>query len=157
MGQVVVAITVVGRRRDHIILSIKGIEHTDSLVVADDAIDHSLIFLDNVVLYGVVIEHLEIGRVDGDLYLIDKFLIVQVDGLHGAGIHLVLEEKMRFGDRLASQVVEKCPAPGLLAHQVDQEHAEGEHRRGDTRILQGKGGPDFHGLSVRIKPMPGLV
>ena len=52
-------------------------------------------------------------------HLINKLLIIQVDGLHDVGIYLVLQEQMYFGDSFTLQVMKEGIASDMLADQID--------------------------------------
>ena len=115
------------------------------------------VLLDDVILDRVVIEHPEIGRIDGNLDFVDEVAVVEVDLLHGAGIHLVLQEQVSLGDGLVFERVEKGPAARMFADQVDCRQAYEEYGRRGRRVFEREGNPDLHGLSVRMNPMPGRV
>ena len=104
-----------------------------------------------------MIEHPEIGRIDGNLDFVDEVAVVEVDLLHGAGIHLVLQEEVSLGDCLVFERVEEGFAARMLADQIDCRQTNKEYGGGGCRVFECKGNSYLHGLSVRMKPMPGRV
>lgn len=44
-----------------------------------DFVDHHLRFLHDVVVDGIVVKHVKIGGIDGNLYLVDKLSVVQIN------------------------------------------------------------------------------
>lgn len=166
LGQIGVPVAVVGRRRHDVVRSAEGIEHPDSLIPSDaeldpvqvaDPGDHRRILLDDVAADGVVVEHAEVGRVDRHLDLVDEVAVVEVDLLHGPGIDPALQEEVGLGDRLALEIMIKGPAARVFADQIDGRQTGEEDGGRGQGVLQREGGADLHGLSVRMKPMPGRV
>lgn len=165
-SQVIISVPIVGRSRDHIRFSLPGIEHSHALIVAhikldfpilQDVINHLPVFLHDVILNRIVIQHPEIGGIDSHLHLIDEFTVVQINGLHGRCVHLLLKKQMRLGYRLLLQVVKKSPAARMLAHQINQYHTQQEYHSNHSGILQSQSGFYLHNLSENMKPTPGFV
>ena len=166
LGQVVVPITVVCCGRYDVVVSIECIQHADSLVVSDvkldaailqDSGDHGGVLLDDVILDSVVVEHPETGRIDGHFDFVDKVAVVEMNLLHDPGIHLVLQKQVGLGDGLAFEGMEEGFAARMFADQVDRRQAYEEYGGGGSRVFEGQRGSYLHGLSVRMKPMPGRV
>lgn len=166
MGQIGVPVAVVGCRRYDVVLLSEAVEHPDGLVLPDaeldpvqvaDPGDHRRILLDDVAADGVVVEHAGIGRVDRHLDLVDEVAVVEVDFLHGPGIDPSLQEEMCLGDRLALEGMVEGPAARVFADQIDGRQTGEEDGGRGQGVLQREGGADLHGLSVRMKPMPGRV
>ena len=106
---IVFSVTVEGRGSHHI------------FAVELDFIDDFPGFLDDIVLGGVVVEHLKIGRINSDFHLVNELGVVQVDVLHGLGIYAVLQKKIRLCNRLGTQRVAKCVVSGMLAQKKDDD------------------------------------
>ena len=166
LGQIGVPVAVVGCRRYDVVLLSEAVEHPDGLVLSDaeldpvqvaDPGDHRRILLDDVAADGVVVEHAGIGRVDRHLDLVDEVAVVEVDLLHGPGIDPSLQEEMCLGDRLALEGMVEGPAARVFADQIDGRQTGEEDGGRGQGVLQREGGADLHGLSVRMKPMPGRV
>ena len=168
--KVVVAVAVISGSRNNIILSLVLENHSYALVFSDvefnflflkDFLDHPFGFLHDVVVDGVVVEHVEIGGIDGNLYLVDKLLVVQINRLHGLGIYLSCQEKIGLGNAFALQVSEESLVAGMFADQVNEHHAKQKDGCRNAGVFEGKGSSDFHDfymfLSVRMNPTPGLV
>ena len=184
--QVVVAVAVISGSCNNIILSLVLENHSDALVFSDvefnlfflnDFLDHPFGFLHDVVVDGVVVEHVEIGGIDGNLYLVDKLPIVQINRLHGLGIYLSGQEEIGLGNAFAFQVSEESLVSGMFADQVNEHHAKQKYGCRNAGVFKGKGCSDLHIsflsgfiqilirficlvryiLSVKIKPTPGLV
>ena len=81
--------------------------------------NHFRILFDNVIVDGIVVEHVEVCGIYSHFHFINKLLIIQVDGLHDVGIYLVLQEQMYFGDSFTLQVMEEGIASDMLADQID--------------------------------------
>ena len=105
------------------------------LLFLQDIVYHFLRFLDYIVLYGIMVKHPEVCGINGYLYFVDEFLIIQVDGLHSPGIHLVGKKQMGFSDCLALQVSEKSFVTRPLADQINQDHAQQENSSRHPGIL----------------------
>lgn len=126
--QVGISVAVVGGSRYDVVLAVEGVEHAYALIFAyiklyfllvQDATYHLAVFLYYVVLHSVVIQHLEVGRVNGNLYFIDKFLVVKVNVLHCLWVNLVLQEQMCLCYGFASQVMKEGLATGMFADNID--------------------------------------
>lgn len=63
------------------------------LLLPDDAVHHATVFLYDVVLYGVMIKHAEIGGINGNLDLVDELAVVEIDRLHRARIDLIAQKR----------------------------------------------------------------
>ena len=122
------SVTVVSCGRHNISLSVEWINHPDGLVFSDIKFNflllenlgnHFRILFDNIIVDGVVVEHVKVCGIYSHFHLINKLLIIQVDGLHDVGIYLVLQEQMHFGDSFALQVMEEGIASDMLADQID--------------------------------------
>ena len=161
-----VAIAVIGSSCHNIVLSLILIEHPQSLIATyvklnllllQYAVYHLPVFLDDVILYSVVIEHVEICGINGHFHFVDETAVVQIDGLHGSGVDLILQKQVSLGNCLTSQIVEEGTAAGMLADHINHSQAYQEDCGRGTSVLQGQGCSYFHSLSDRIKPTPGLV
>ena len=127
--------------------------HSDALVFSDmefnlfflyDFVDHHLRFLHDVVVDGIVVEHVEIGGIDGNLYLVDKLPIVQINRLHGLGIYLSGQEEIGLGNAFAFQVSEESLVAGMFADQVNEHHAKQKYGCRNAGVFKCKGCSDFH-------------
>ena len=81
--------------------------------------NHFRILFDNIIVDGVVVEHVEVCGIYSHFHLINKLFIIQVDGLHDVGIYLVLQEQMYLSDSFTFQVMEEGIASDMLADQID--------------------------------------
>ena len=57
-----------------------------------------------------------------------QYTVVQVDGLHGPCVHLILQEQVALCDRFAFQVMKKCLVAVLFTYQVYHHHAQQKKR-----------------------------
>ena len=151
--QVVVAVAVISGSRNNIILSLVLENHSDALVFSDmefnlfflnDFLDHPFGFLHDVVVDGIVVKHVEIGGIDGNLYLVDKLPVVQINRLHGLGIYLPSQEEIGLGDSFALQVSEESLVACMFADQVNEHHTKQKDGCRNAGVFKGKGCSDLH-------------
>ena len=144
LQQIIVAISVVSNGRYNVVFPSERIAYSHSLILANielhllffqNTVYHGTVFLDNIVLYRIVIKHLEVGRIDSHFHFVDKLLVVQINRLHGLCIYLILKKQMRLCHCLTFQVVEKRLAARMFAYQINQHHAQQKNGRRNTRIL----------------------
>ena len=64
---------------------------------------------------------------------------------------------MCFGYSFTLQVAKESIAARMLAYVIDSYDKCEEYRSCNARILQSQRCPDFHNLSVSMKPIPALV
>ena len=77
--------------------------------------NHFRILFDNIIVDGVVVEHVKVCSIYSHFHLIYKLLIIQVDGLHDVSIYLILQEQMYLSDSFTLQVMEEGIASDMLA------------------------------------------
>lgn len=87
---------------------------------------------------GVVVEHVKIGGIDGNLYLVDKLPIVQINRLHGLGIYLSGQEEVGLGNAFALQVSEESLVAGMFADQVNEHHAKQKYGCRNAGVFEGE-------------------
>ena len=135
--------------------------HSYALVFSDvefnflflkDFLDHPFGFLHNIVVDGIVVEHVEIGGIDGNLYLVDKLLVVQINRLHGLGIYLSGKEEIGLGNAFALQVSEESLVACMFADQVNEHHAKQKDGCRNAGVFEDKGSSDLH-ISICFYPL----
>ena len=125
--------------------------------ILQNSVDHLRGLFHQVDLLGIMIKQMESSIVDGYLHFIDKFAVVEVNGLHGLGIHPVVEEKVGFGDAFLFQVTEEFIAPVPLRKQIDSSYQQQKNGCRETGIAESEPGTYLHNSCLNIKPIPGLV
>ena len=161
------AVAVVGGGGHDIFFSFVEVHHAYALILAyaelylslsEYLVYHLLRLLHYVVVYGIVVEHVEVGGIYSHLHLVDELAVVQIHRLHGLCIHLSGKEQISLRYALALEVAEESLRAGVLAEQVYENRAQQEDGSCDTGIFQSEGCTYFHySLLVSMKPTPGLV
>ena len=104
-----------------------------------------------------MIKHPKIGCIDSYFYFVDELPVVEVNGLHGLSIHLVLKKQVGFGNGFASQVMKECCTAGMFTDEVNHQHTEQKDRCCCSGILECESRTYFHNFSDKMNPTPGFV
>ena len=99
----------------------------------------------------------EVGCIDGYFDFVDKITVVEINLLHDSGIHMILQKQVGLGDGFAFEGAEEGFTASMLTDQINCRQTYEEYGGGGSRVFESKRDLYLHGLSVKMKPIPGRV